>query len=258
MYEEFVVPNNYVELYPILDNQEIAVPQNYIESNIFIEEVPKCSIIETQIHKPCRKKIIEPVEYVDFSKTAISPGDQIDILYLTSGSTKESGEMLFQRLGRPEMWLIYISIAILYILFIASAVMGINCDWYRNLDKGGVDAYTIGILLISATIFSYGAIFMIWEHITPEETSIDFAISVYFMIGALLGLLWVAVFFQGNNVSACIWLVALTFVYYFWLFLYIWKIRIIASLFLLPLIMLYGYIFYVMVHLESVNHIPVS
>jgi tryptophan-rich sensory protein len=191
----------------------------------------------------------------DFNRVGIPPTTMNDILILTSGSVKESGQMLFQRIIMRELWLIYICITIVYILFIASVLSGLTSTWYQNLNKTGVNPYAIGAIWTISIILSYVTIFMIWEHTTSDTLVIDVEISVYFFIGTLLLLLWSTIFFQGNNLGLSVWMIVFLFMYHFWLLVYIWHMNYRAAIFMIPLIIIYGYLFYAMIHLAFINNI---
>lgn len=191
----------------------------------------------------------------DFNREGIPPTTMDDVLVLTSGVVRESGQMLFQRMVMWELWIIYTCVTIIYILFIASVLSGLNSTWYQQLNKTGVNPYAIGALWAISIILSYFAIFIIWTHVTAENIVIDVKISVYFLIGTLLLLLWATVFFQGNDIGLSIWIVVIIFMYHFWLLVYIWYINARAAIFMMPLIIIYGYLFYAMVHLAFINNI---
>lgn len=195
------------------------------------------------------------LKHYDFRYHGIPPNTKEDILMLSKGVTRESAQMLLQRVAKLEMWFIYICITVIYVLFIISVVSGIKSEWYRNLNKTGVNPYVIGILWAVATGASYLSIFMIWEHISDEEISIDFVLSIYFLIGAFMSLLWTTILFQGNNIVLATWVSFFVFLYYFWLFNYIRSFRFVASLFIIPLVVIYGYFLYSMVHLSCLNNI---
>ena len=218
-----------------------------------VTRIPSITTITSEV--TCTGPRHGKVERHDFTRHAIPPNSKEDILILTSGMVRESGQMLFQRTVRREMWFIYISITIIYILFIISTLSGINSTWYNNLRKSQVNPYVVGILWAFATVSAYGAIFMIWEHVMPDEVTIDFTLSIYFLIGAFLSLLWTIVLFHGDNIALAVWAAAIMFLYHFWLFSYIWTIRFMASLFMIPIVILYGYILYSMVHLATLNNI---
>ena len=197
------------------------------------------------------------VERYDPIIHAVPPNNQNDILVLTSGVVKDSGEMFFQRSSRPELWFIYLSITVLTILFLASSLSGLNSDWYRQIKRSTVNPYLIGILWVIATVLSYVTIFMLWEHATPNEIPIDFRLSVFFLIGSFLSLFWSAILFQGNNISLALGISMILFLYQFWLFIYIWSIKPNAAFFMIPIIIMYGYLVYSMLHLVTINNIVI-
>jgi tryptophan-rich sensory protein len=224
-----------------------------IEGKNTITQVPSVTTIVTET--TCKGPRHGKVERYDFTKKGIPPNNKSDILILTSGVIQESGEMLLQRTAMLDMWFIYISITIIYILFFISAIFGINSTWYTNLKKSGISPWLIGSLWVIVTILSYIAIFMIWRHVKPGEIVLDLTVSIYFLIGSFLALLWAAVFFQGNNIGLSVWIAALNFLYQFWLLIYVWYIKPAAAIFMIPALIMYGYIFYAMVHLATINNI---
>lgn len=219
------------------------------------EQIP--SVITVTTETICTETHIGNVQHVDFTRDGVPPHQAQDILNIMPGIIKDSGEMLFERAVRADMWFIYIIITIINILVLLSALFGINSTWYKNLKRSKNNPWLIGSLWVIATILSYGAIFMLWEHVTPEAVAKDMQLSIYFMIGNFLSLLWSTVFFQGNNIALSVWIAALLFLYQFWLFIYIWILKIRAAMFMIPLIILYGYLFYAMIHIATLNNIIV-
>lgn len=92
------------------------------------------------------------VERHDFTKQGVPPNEKRDILILTDGIVRDTGEMLFQRTARFDMWFVYISITIIYILFVVSVISGINSNWYKNIRKSNVNPWVIGILWAFSTL----------------------------------------------------------------------------------------------------------
>ncbi|CAH6420186.1 Hypothetical protein HVR_LOCUS1119 [uncultured virus] len=237
-----------------------------ITGNLKEVRIPSITTIVSEIK--CTGSEHGKVERHDFTSTGVPPNNKSDILILTSGVVKESGQMFLQRAARADMWFIYISITVIDILVILSVIFGISSTWYKNIRKSGVNPWLIGALWIVATIFSYAAIFMlwvnidtrtasdaVWEHANPEDIPLDLRLSIYFLIGSFLSLLWTTVLFQGNNIGLAVWIAALLFLYQFWLLIYIWIIKIQAAIFMIPLVIMYGYLFYATVHLASINKV---
>lgn len=246
---------------------EIALPSNInipidsdsysttINGNIKTVRIPTITTIVSEIE--CTGPPYGSVERYDPITHAVPPNNTSDVLVLTSGVVKESGEMFFQRSARTELWFIYISTTVLTILFLASSLSGVNSNWYKQIKKSNVNPYIIGTLWVIATVLSYTAIFMIWEHSKPNEIPLDFRLSVFFLIGSFMSLLWTTILFQGNNIALALWVSIIMFLYQFWLFIYIWLIKPRAALFMIPIIIMYGYLAYSMLHLLTINNIIV-
>jgi tryptophan-rich sensory protein len=215
-------------------------------------EIPSVTKVITEIK--CKPPKYGKIKHYDAYTDGVPPNNQYDVLNMTPSAIQESADMFLQRARRNDMRFIYICIIILNILFLVSAIFGITSTWYQNLKKDNISAYLIGSLWLVSAILSYGAIFMLWENIKPDEIKRDIRISVYFLIGCFLNVLWAGVFFQGNDLRWGLWLAALLFLYSFWLLIYIWIIKPIAGLLMLPLVVMYGYFFYYSVHVASLNN----
>ena len=209
-------------------------------------------ICDDSCETPTRK-----VERYDHFHHAVPPNDMSDLLILASGPIKEQADMFLQRAYRKDMWVMYGSIIILNVLFLIISIIGINSTWYKNLQKSAHNSFVLGIIWVIVAIMSYGAIFMLWKHIEPDEVSEDLKISALFLSGTFLSLLWVVVFFQGNNITMAVWIGVVLFLYYFWLLIYMWSTKASAAIFMLPLVILYGYFVYSMIHLASLNNVMI-
>ena len=153
------------------------------------------------------------------------------------------------------MWFIYISIVILNILFLISSYSGIRSIWYQNINRSKINPFVIGLLWIIATILSYGSVFMLWENVTENTLSRDFMLSALFLISSFLSLFWSTTLFQDNNIKMAVLVAAVVFLYQFWLTIYIGSYNKLAALFMIPLLIMYGYLFYSMLHLSSINNV---
>lgn len=188
---------------------------------------------------------------------AVPPSGYEDLMILTPEILTESSEMFIQRFKRFELWFIYSIILIVGILFLVSSLIGINSNWYKNLNRSIANSYIVGVLLLASVAISFISVFMTWEHITPQSYSVDFSISIYLLIGDFLLLLWSAVFFQGNNILYSIYTSSILFLYHFWLFIYLWILKPVSAIFSIFLVIIYGYLFYTMIHIASVNSVPI-
>lgn len=173
----------------------------------------------------------------------------------TDDIVKETVDLFVQRAYRKDMWVIYISIIIINILFLVTAISGINTNWYKNLKKSNASPILIGILWIIATVLSYGAIYMLWENLDQNKYSKDITISLYFLIGSLLALLWISIFLQDYNLRMGFWISFILFCYQLWVTIVVFIYNKKAFIFLIPNIIMYLYLFYTMAHLVTINDV---
>ena len=153
------------------------------------------------------------------------------------------------------LWTLYLVIIIFYGLIIASIISGLNSVWYSQLVKINVNLNVIGILLIVVTIIAYIGIFVRWG---DNKRLADIPrIPVLYFISTLFLLAWIVSLFQGNDLALSTWLCAISFIYYLWFVIYVLNNNSSAAILMFPLLLLYGYFFYLMVHLVSVNSVPV-
>ncbi len=224
-----------------------------------IQPVQKVVLKET-VCVPLCCNTDSPCEEYDHVKHAVPPTQRRDIFLLArdlaGGILKDSVDMGLQRVWRRDLWIIFSVMLVLNILIVASAISGYLSPWYQGLQRPNVSPILTGILWIVTSLLSFGALFMVWEHVRASEVPVDVRLSIYFMIGSFLATIWAGTFFQGNNIVASMWLAGATFLYYFWLMLHFAYVRLRASVFLMPLVAMYGYLFYSMIQIQSLNGIP--
>ena len=174
-------------------------------------------------------------------------------------SPEESTSLsLMDRLRHPVYLLIYGAILILGIIFIVLVFVGSTTTWYINLIEPNVNPWVVRGLWIAATIFSYLGYYLIIDTSPePGRAPIDLIVSVYYLIGSFILLLWTVVFYYAENLALSLWLSIVVFVYRFWLFTYIWYIRPAAAIFLIPDLLIYAYLIYSVAHLAYLNNVPI-
>ncbi len=224
-----------------------------ITGNVKQVTVPTVTTITSEI--TCPGSLHGDVIYQDFAYDGVPANNMDDVLILTSGVVRDSAEMFLQRASRRDMWFIYLTISIANIMTIASTISGINSNWYKSINKSNINPYVIGALWVIATALSYVSIFMIWNRVSMDTIPIDMTLSILYLIGSLLSVIWAVVFFQGNNIGIAVWMAAILFLFQFWLIFYVWNIKPIAAMFMIPIVVLYGYLFYSMIHVASINDI---
>jgi len=160
------------------------------------------------------------------------------------------------RLHREDFLFVYGVVVIVFILLLSSFIPGIYSDWYNGLKISGLNVWIPRAGWVIATILSYVGLYFFWGTVNPEEMEKNLAITVLFVIGSILVFAWSVALYQGENIALATWLACALFVYQFWLFIYVWNIKPIASLFLIPLIGMYFYLIYSMIQLARLNNVP--
>lgn len=162
---------------------------------------------------------------------------------------------------------IYAAILIVEVLYFIISATGTDTTWYIELLKGPVDPWVIRSLWIIATILSYVSLFlllpdvMINERDTEETININMinrsrSVAPLFLIGIFMSLGWAVVFYYVQNIGLSLWLIIVLFSYTFWLFMYIWYIKPVAAVFLIPILVIYIYLMYSVTHLAYLNNVP--
>lgn len=160
--------------------------------------------------------------------------------------------------------IVMLAILILNILVLTVSLLGSNTTWYQSLNKGRIDAWVIILLWLITTLLSYVGLFIFYSHVLPpcidsswpDQKSRNLFVAYLFVISSFLSLAWVALFFYIQNIGLSLWLISVLFMYKFWVFIYMWRIKPLAAIFLVPLLLMYVYLFYAVAHLATLNDIP--
>ncbi len=142
---------------------------------------------------------------------------------------------------------------LIYIPIFISYFFGVNSVWYENLKKDVSNSWIIAGLWIVVTIISYIGLYILWRDPTPETVSRNLLITVLFFLGNVILLAWSVIFYQFQNISTATWIALILFIFEFWIFIYVWNINRLVGILLLPLVAMYLYFFYSMVHLAFLN-----
>ena len=159
---------------------------------------------------------------------------------------------------------VIVAIIMVNLLVIVVSILGSNTTWFQSLNKGPVNIWIILGSWIIATILSYIGLFLFYSHtlapcahsMWPTQKTRNLVVAMLFLISAFLSLIWVAIFFYVQNIGLSLWLVSALFIYKFWVFIYMWYLKPVAAIFLIPILAVYIYLFYAMAHLATLNNIP--
>jgi tryptophan-rich sensory protein len=165
----------------------------------------------------------------------------------------EEISLLKQRLRRFDFLFVYIVILLVDILFLLSYIPGIYSSWNTTLVQANLHPWIPRAGWIVATILSYIGIYILWEYAGPDDIPRDLGVSVLFIVGSLITVAWSVALYQGQNIALSTWISVILFVFQFWLVIYVWFIKPLAALFLIPLMLMYLYLVYSMVHLAAIN-----
>ena len=144
---------------------------------------------------------------------------------------------------------------LIYIPIFISYFFGINSTWYENLKKDIANTWIIAGLWIVVIIISYIGLYILWRNPTPEIIARNLIITVLFFLGNVILLAWSVIFYQFQNISTATWIALVLFIFEFWIFIYVWNVDRLAGILLLPLVGMYLYFFYSMVHLAFINDV---
>lgn len=167
--------------------------------------------------------------------------------------------------NRFEYTLIYAAILMVTILYLIISATGTETTWYRELMKGPVDPWVIRSFWIVSTILSYVSLLILLpdicifnnmcDNILSDKVYYARSVAPLFLISLFIALGWMAVFYYVQDIGLSLWLIMILFTYEFWLFIYIWYIKPLAAVFMIPLLILYVYLMYSVIHLAYLNNV---
>jgi hypothetical protein len=145
------------------------------------------------------------------------------------------------------VFLLVIITGIVYLFIAAMAAYGIESAWYKGLNKSDVEitinSYFFLSLYFIVALLPY---LVLWTS-TP--------LILLLLIGALISLFWIVVFFVGQSIEVSVWLTIPVFLYYLWLFSRVWIYNPAAAALLIPMLIFIIFMFYHVVHLAFINNI---
>ena len=171
------------------------------------------------------------------------------------GYVTKTWNTFVQKIHKTEYLIIYAIVITILLVFLLSYLPGIFSNWYNDLKFPAINPWIARIVWVLALAISYVGLFLLWGY--SEGTNGDLIITLFYSMGTLLWIAWSVALFHGNNLPLALWISTVLFIYEFWFIIYIWNIRRIAALFLIPLLLMYFYLVYYMAKLISLNNISV-
>ena len=157
--------------------------------------------------------------------------------------------MTYSLLSNLAMWLLLFSTISVYVLVVATMIMGVGSDKYNGITVPVFNPYYIATLLLFAMFFQE-IIVLVPEYFGVRQRD---QASALILIGALFLLLWAITFFHVGDVVVSIWTAAFLAVYQFILLFYFFYRSIAAALLVLFSVGLSIFLFYQMIHIASSN-----
>lgn len=181
--------------------------------------------------------------------TDVNPVDTTNIPHITILSYEE---IYFN----PVYILVIIITFLIYIPFFLSYFFGIYSDWYASLRMTtGNDNWIPRILWVVTSLVSYIGLYILWRDPTEEIVRRNLIISVLYLIGNFILLLWSVVFLQFHDIALAVWISVVILLFQVFMFIYIWTINVIAAIFFIPLIAMYIYFVFDLVNLANLNNV---
>lgn len=152
--------------------------------------------------------------------------------------------------------LIFIITFLVYIPFFISYFFGIYSSWYESLRMTtGNNNWIPRILWVVTSLVSFIGLYILWRNPTEEIVRRNLQISVLYLIGNFILVLWSVTFLQFQNIAAAVWLAVVILLFQVFMFVYIWTINPIAAIFFIPLIAMYIYFVVDLVNLANLNNV---
>jgi hypothetical protein len=142
---------------------------------------------------------------------------------------------------KTEDWIMWISSITLTILFFVAAYFGAKLSWYQQLKRTDINQWLLAGLWVIASLISYGTFYFVKD----KNDKISF-----------LNVLWTIIYFYNMNFLVTLFIILLIIVGEIYIMLFLLNIiNFWAVILMLPLIVLYVYLLYSILHTASINGI---
>ena len=168
-----------------------------------------------------------------------------------------SWESTLARLKRFDFIIVYLSLIITAVLLILIVFFGDSTPFSQSIIQPNRNSWVIRGLWVLGTILSYVSFYFIYQDVREYPIPQDLKMSVLFLISNFIFIAWAAVFYYAQDIVLNMWIGVIIFIYNYGLFLYMWHLSPIAALFLIPNMILYGYLVYISAHTASLNNVPI-
>lgn len=152
----------------------------------------------------------------------------------------------------PYNLILWICSFTLIALFLIISYFGSQEKWYVNLpDRGTGGTLLIAGLWVAASLISYGTFYIVRNY--DEKIYGQSRILALYLIIGYLNIFWIIIFFKYQNLLWTLILLMIVFSVQFYLLIFTMNINFYAGLLILPLQLMYGYLFYSILTLAAKN-----
>lgn len=153
----------------------------------------------------------------------------------------DSKDFMMERLIRKDFKWISMFIFITWILTIGVVVVQVSSERYKKLNKPKLSLWSGDFLWLTALFLSYLAIYILWKH-TDEGKDVE--VLGMFLMSAIISLAYTISFYIFFNVEVAYVFAVMLFVFKLWVFFYVFSLSQEAAAFMLPTILMFGYLVY--------------
>jgi hypothetical protein len=155
---------------------------------------------------------------------------------------------------KTEDWIMWISSITLTILFFVAAYFGAKLSWYQQLKRTDINQWLLAGLWVIASLISYGTFYFVKDK--NDKIYGQSRLLPYFLIISFLNVLWTIIYFYNMNFLVTLFIILLIIVGEIYIMLFLLNIiNFWAVILMLPLIVLYVYLLYSILHTASINGI---
>lgn len=173
------------------------------------------------------------------------------------GGSQFSLRLIIARIKRLDFIVVYSSLLILAILLLVIVFFGSGRPFNQSLIQPNINPWIPRVLWIVGTILSYVGFYFLWQNVEIHEIPRDLIVSVLFIVTGFLFVAWGVAYYYAEDITLSLWIAVVIFIYNLWIMIYVWYIKPIAAIFLIPNMILYGYLVYITAHTASLNNIPI-
>ncbi len=197
--------------------------------------------------RPVIEPIIEPI-----SDPVIEPVIEpiIDIEPIKDCQLKETGFLP----TKPENWTLWITSITLTLLFLIGAYLGARGKFFTSLKvKSGENTWLIAALWILVSLLSYLSFYFVRDY--DECIYGQSRLLPLFLIISYLNMIWLILLYLYGSFVFTLIILGIIILINIYILIFLFQINIWAGISVIPLFIMYLYLFYSIYHLGKINNV---